>query len=97
MFGSFSAQLSKFDLWVVDWGLAISSKFFRDFLKISGFPKILRLKQFGNTCDISSFGADNLRSWQNIRNKVNKSSDIAQYLKTLISFCRHFVTTTAKI
>ena len=39
----------KFDFWVANWPLAINSKFFKDFLEISEFPKILSLQWFGNS------------------------------------------------
>ena len=35
IFNNFLAHLSKFEFWLADWGIAIISKVFRDFLEIS--------------------------------------------------------------
>ena len=44
IFGSFLVQMSKFVFWVPGWVLAIKSKHFKYFLKISLYAEILSLK-----------------------------------------------------
>ena len=44
--------MSKFSFWVAGWVLTIKSKHFKDFLKISLFPKILSFKLFGSWWDV---------------------------------------------
>ena len=47
-FATFYQKTSNFCFWVDGWVLAMKSKYFMDFLKISEFPKILSLKSFSN-------------------------------------------------
>ena len=45
----FQAQLSKFSFCVAGWVLAFNSKYFRGFLEMTLFPKILSLKSCGKS------------------------------------------------